>query len=184
MMTKLVPNIILHSTNNYNAWRHNLRTTLQSKKLWQFIKGTRTSHPDSVPAVTHDPRPKDNTAALIYNTKVATLKAAALEAAHKKWDLQAQQTLGLITLSLHSSIQSLVAAAIKPINAWTTLEAHYNPAKTTVCFNLYSELTKLKLKPGTELTTHFTCLDELVAQLKTETSKIMEDQIPQLLQQH
>jgi hypothetical protein len=175
MMTKLIPNIILHGTDNYDAWRHNLHTTLQSKKLWQFIEGTRTSHPDTVPAVTHDPHPKDPTEAANYDTKVAALKAAALEVACEKWDLQAQQTLGLIVLSLHSSIQSLVAATIKPVDAWTTLEAHYNLAKTAIHFNLYSKLTKLK--PGTELTTHFARLNKLVACLKTETSEIAEDQV-------
>jgi hypothetical protein len=177
MTTKLVPNIILCSANNYDVWRHNLHATLQSKKLWQFIKGTRTSRPTTAPAVTHDPQPLDPAEAAAYDTKVAALQAAALEAAQERWDLQAQQTLSLIALSLHSSIQSLVAAATKPADAWTTLEMHYNPAKTAVRFNLYAELTELKLKPGTELTTHFAHVDELVARLKTETSEIAEDQV-------
>jgi hypothetical protein len=177
MTTKLVPNIILRGANNYNMWRHNLHATLQSKKLWQFIEGTRTSRPTTAPAVTHDPQPLDPAEATAYDTKVATLQAAALEAAQERWDLQAQQTLGLIALSLHSSIQSLVTAATKPTNAWTTLEMHYNPAKTAVRFNLYAELTELKLKLGTELTTHFTHVDKLITRLKTKTSEITEDQV-------
>jgi hypothetical protein len=77
MTTKLVPNIILHGADNYYTWRHNLCTTLQSKKLWQFIEGTRTTRPDTAPTVMHDPQPADPGEAATYNTKVTALKASA-----------------------------------------------------------------------------------------------------------
>jgi hypothetical protein len=93
------------------------------------------------------------------------------------WDKCAEQAMGIISLLLHSTLQGMIKGCATPQDAYTLLETHYDLSKTAVCNHLYTKLFTLKLEPTMELAMHFSCIDNLVGQLQSDTLKFPEDLI-------
>ncbi len=80
-------------------------------------------------------------------------------------------------MSLHPTIHNIISTCATPGDAMLKLKQLFNIAQTVGRNELYTEFFNLKMAKSTDLTAHFSRIDDLLKAVKTSTMKFSNDLI-------
>ncbi len=80
-------------------------------------------------------------------------------------------------MSLHPTIRNVISTCATPRDTMLKLKQLFNIAQTVGRNELYTEFFNLKMAEGTDLTTYFNRIDNLLKAVETSTMKFSNDLI-------